>query len=55
MTAISTSSPAPPAAKRSADARTEPLLVRSIVIALAVLFLVVFVVLPLGVGFSEAF
>ena len=38
-----------------ADARTEPWLVRAVIIAIAVTFLVVFVVLPLVVVFAQAF
>jgi sulfate transport system permease protein len=38
-----------------ADARTEPWLVRAIIIAVAVTFLTVFVVLPLVVVFAQAF
>jgi sulfate/thiosulfate transport system permease protein len=37
------------------DLRTEPKLVRFVVIAIAVIFLTVFVVLPLGVVFAQAF
>jgi sulfate transport system permease protein len=37
------------------DARTEPRWVRAVIITLAILFLVVFVVLPLVVVFSQAF
>ena len=42
-----------PLARR--DSRTEPRLVRGIIIALAVVFLTVFVVLPLVLVFSQAF
>ncbi len=38
-----------------ADARTEPWLVRAVIIAIAVTFLTVFVVLPLVVVFAQAF
>src|SRR4051812_25148651 len=38
-----------------ADTRTEPRLVRAIIIAIAVTFLSVFVVLPLVVVFAQAF
>src|SRR3979411_964402 len=38
-----------------ADARTEPWLVRAVIIAVAVIFLTVFVVLPLVVVFAQAF
>src|ERR1700710_2086231 len=38
-----------------ADARTEPRLVRAVIIAIAVTFLTVFVVLPLVVVFAQAF
>jgi sulfate transport system permease protein len=37
------------------DLRTEPRLVRIVIIAIAVIFLTVFVVLPLGVVFAQAF
>src|ERR1700709_1179451 len=38
-----------------ADTRTEPGLVRAVIIAIAVTFLIVFVVLPLVVVFAQAF
>src|SRR6195952_4189581 len=38
-----------------ADARTEPRLVRAVIIAIAITFLTVFVVLPLVVVFAQAF
>jgi len=48
---------APPFASSSArdDLRTEPILVRVVIIAIAVIFLTVFVVLPLVVVFAQAF
>src|SRR6202795_603251 len=47
----------PQSSLRSArsDLRTEPRLVRFVVIAIAVTFLTVFVVLPLAVVFAQAF
>src|ERR1700750_2096238 len=44
-----------PWAPRHADTRTEPWLVRVVIIAVAVAFLSVFVVLPLVVVFAQAF
>src|SRR3954468_14990304 len=38
-----------------ADTRTEPWLIRAVIIAVAVTFLTVFVVLPLAVVFAQAF
>ncbi len=65
MTLASTSTPTEALAGRSAasgvaplarrDSRTEPRLVRGIIIAFALLFLTVFVVLPLALVFLEAF
>ena len=48
---------APPFASSSArdDLRTEPIFVRFVIIAMAVIFLTVFVVLPLVVVFAQAF
>src|ERR1700730_13196047 len=37
------------------DLRTEPRLIRAIIIAIALIFLTVFVVLPLAVVFAQAF
>src|SRR5205085_185659 len=49
MTSFQSQSPSP-----RADTRTEPWLVRTVIIALAVTFLAVFVVLPLVVVFAQA-
>lgn len=46
--------PLPPRLKAVADARTEPAAVRAVVIALAVTFLTIFILLPLIVVFSGA-
>ena len=45
----------PLALPAQADSRTEPWLVRAVIIAVAVIFLTVFVVLPLVVVFAQAF
>ena len=45
----------PMSPSRRADTRTEPWLVRAVIIALAITFLTIFVVLPLVVVFAQAF
>jgi sulfate transport system permease protein len=55
MPVMSTTNVQPLALSAQADSRTEPWLVRAVVIAIAVTFLSVFVVLPLIVVFAQAF